>query len=65
MSFLDAYLMLSWLLCIAASVLVRLHRRPTSWVDVPAILIFALAWPIVLPVVALIMRLHERPSEDS
>lgn len=64
MSFLDTYLLISWLLCIAASVLVRLDRRPSGCVDVVAVLIFALGWPVVLPVVALVMRSNEKPSSD-
>jgi len=55
-TFLDAYLALAWILCIMAVMLVKRSKSHTPrWIDVPAIVIFALGWPIVLPVVALIL----------
>ena len=61
-SFLDAYLTLSWLLCLVAAMLAHRSRHKVGWGTVPAILAFALGWPVILPIVALVMRLNERSS---
>lgn len=62
MQSLDAYLTLSWLLCLVAAMLAHMSQQRVGCGTVPAILAFALGWPVILPCVALFMRLNERSS---
>ncbi len=56
MGLLDAYLTLSWLLCLVAAMLAHMSQQRVGCGTVPAILAFALGWPVILPLVALFMR---------
>lgn len=53
--FLNAYLLLAWVLCISVAVALRRHGNEHGWPVVPALVIFALGWPVVLPVVAVVL----------
>ena len=53
---LDAYLMLAWVLCIVIAVMLRKDHRRHGCLAVPAIVVFALGWPVILPVAAMLMR---------
>jgi hypothetical protein len=52
---LDAYLMFAWLLCFAVAVALRKEHRKHGCLIAPIIVLFALGWPVILPVVAVAM----------
>ena len=60
MDFFDTYLVLSWLLCLVAAMLAHMSQMKVGWWTAPAIIAFALGWPLILPVVALFHRLDEK-----
>jgi hypothetical protein len=53
---LDAYLMLAWVLCVTITVALRKDHRQYGCLAAPVIVLFALGWPVILPVAALLMR---------
>ena len=53
---LDAYLMMAWVLCVTITVALRKDHRQYGCLAAPTIVLFALGWPVILPVVAVLLR---------
>jgi len=56
---LDAYLMFAWLLCFIVAVALQREHREIGCSAAPVIVLFALGWPVILPVVAVMMWRRE------
>ena len=56
---LDTYLLMAWVMSIVVAVTLQKKGHQFGCAVVPLVVLFAFGWPIILPVVALVMRCRE------